>query len=156
MRVLLKERMVMDKLETISPIDGRYRRYTEPLAAIFSEKGLIQYRIKVEGEYLLFLSEHPEIGTRTFSDEERSLVRRLYDISTEDAKIVKAMEVKGYGSIKATNHDLKAVEYFMKEKLKGTSLEDSLEWIHFALTSEDVNNLAYGLMLSDGLGGIVL
>ncbi|MBU1644031.1 MAG: adenylosuccinate lyase [Nanoarchaeota archaeon] len=146
----------MDQLEAISPIDGRYRRSTEPLADIFSEKGLIKYRVKVEGEYLLSLSEHPEIGTRDFSSEEKDLIRRLSDISTEDAGMVKAIEVKGYGDIKATNHDVKAVEYFMKEKLKGTSLEDSLEWIHFALTSEDVNNLAYGLMLSDGVGEVVL
>ena len=146
----------MGALEAISPIDGRYRRYTEQLADIFSEKGLIRYRMKVEGEYLLFLSEHPQIETREFSEKERSLIRRLYDVSTEDAGIVKAIEVKGYGNIKATNHDVKAVEYFMKDKLKETSLEDSLEWIHFALTSEDVNNLAYGLMLSDGIGGVIL
>ena len=146
----------MDKLEAISPIDGRYRKYTEPLAEIFSERGLIKYRVKVEGEYLLFLSKHSQIETRKFSDEEINLVRRLYDVSTEDAGIVKAIEVKGKGIIKPTNHDVKAVEYFMKDKLKGTSLEDSLEWIHFALTSEDVNNLAYGLMLSDGVGEVVL
>jgi adenylosuccinate lyase len=146
----------MDQLEAISPIDGRYRRHTEPLADIFSEKGLIKYRVKVEGEYLLFLSEHPQIGTREFSGEEKDLVRKLYDVSTEGAGIVKAIEVNGHGNIRATNHDVKAVEYFMKEKLRGTSLEDSLEWIHFALTSEDVNNLAYGLMLSDGVGEIVL
>ncbi len=146
----------MDKLKAISPIDGRYSKYTEPLADIFSEKGLIRYRVTVEGEYLLFLSEHPQIGARAFSDEERGLVRRLYDVTAEDAEIVKAIEVNGYGDIKATNHDVKAVEYFMKGRLEGTSLEDSLEWIHFALTSEDVNNLAYGLMLSDGVGNVIL
>lgn len=146
----------MDKLEAISPIDGRYREYTEPLSKVFSEKGLIGYRIKIEGEYLLSLSEHSQIGTRVFSEEERNMVRILYNLSTEDASIVKAIEVKGYGDIKPTNHDVKAVEYFIKDRLRGTSLEDSLEWIHFALTSEDVNNLAYGLMLSDGLGDIIL
>ncbi|MDP3734027.1 MAG: adenylosuccinate lyase [Nanoarchaeota archaeon] len=146
----------MDKLEAISPIDGRYRRYTEPLADIFSEKGLIKFRVKVEGEYLLFLSEHPQIGIRAFSEEEKNLVRKLYNITTEDAGIVKAIEVKGYKNIRPTNHDVKAVEYFMKDRLKGTSLEDSLEGIHFALTSEDVNNLAYGLMLSDGIGKVIL
>ena len=146
----------MDKLEAISPIDGRYRRYTEPLAEFFSEKALIKYRVQVEGEYLIFLSEHPQIGTRTFSEEEKGLVRKLYDVSTEDATVVKAIEVKGYGKIKATNHDVKAVEYFMKERLKGTSLENSLEWIHFALTSEDVNSMAYGLMLSDSLEKVIL
>src|SRR3989338_8411723 len=130
----------MDRLEAISPVDGRYRRDLEPLAEIFSELGLIKYRIKVEGEYLLFLSEHPQIGTRKFSEEEKNLVRGLYNLSIAHAGIVKAIELDGYGNIKPTNHDVKAVEYYMKQSLKGTSLEDSLEHIHFALTSDDVNN----------------
>lgn len=146
----------MYKLEAISPIDGRYRRHTEPLAEIFSEKGLIKYRLKVEGEYLIFLSEHPELGVKKFSQQEIELIRALYELSTKDAGIVKAIEVKGYKDIKPTNHDVKAVEYFMKDKLRDTPMQDSLEWIHFALTSEDVNNLAYGLMLSDGIGEVVL
>ena len=146
----------MDRLEAISPIDGRYQGHTEPLSEIFSEKGLIKYRVKIEGEYLLFLSEHAQIGTREFSEEEKNLVRKLYELSTKDTGIIKAIEIKGYGDIKATNHDVKAVEYFIKDRLKKTSLDDSLEWIHFALTSEDVNKLAYGLMLSDGIGEVVL
>ena len=146
----------MDKLEAISPLDGRYNKHTEPLAKIFSEKGLIRYRIKVEAEYLLFLSEHTKIGTRAFSDEEINLVMKLCDVSIEDVAIVKAIEVEGYGNIKPTNHDVKAVEYFMKYKLNDSSLKDSLEWIHFALTSEDVNNMAYSLMLSDGVGDVIL
>lgn len=146
----------MDRLEAISPVDGRYRKDTEPLANIFSEKGLIEYRTIIEGEYLIYLSEHPQIGTRKFSDEEKDLVRSLYHISLDDADVVKAIEVNGYNGIKPTNHDVKAVEYFMKDRLRGTSLENILEWIHFALTSEDVNNLAYGLMLKDGLYSIIL
>ncbi len=145
----------MDSLEAISPLDGRYRRHIEPLANIFSEQGLIRSRVRVEGEYLLALSEHPQIKTRLFTEDERSLIRKLYDVCLDDAKIVKALETKGYGNIKATNHDVKAVEYFMQHQLKGTSLEDSLAWIHFALTSEDVNTIAYGLMLSDGCGIIL-
>lgn len=146
----------MDELEAISPIDGRYRENVEPLAEFFSEKGLIKYRIRVEGEYFIFLSEHPQIRVREFSENEKGLVKELYNISLRDAAVVKAIEVKGYKDIKATNHDVKAVEYYMKEKLRGTSLEDSLEWIHFALTSEDTNNIAYGLMLSDSIGNVVL
>ena len=149
---------LLDKLEMISPVDGRYRRYTEPLAEIFSEKGLIRNRLEVEVEYLIILNEQlstPKI--RKFSEQEKIMARGLYeDLSTEDASIVKAIETKGYNNIKATNHDVKAIEYFMKEKLGNTSLKDSLEWIHFALTSEDVNNIAYGLMLSEGVGGVVL
>lgn len=146
----------MNKLDAISPIDGRYRRRTEPLAEFFSEKALIKHRITIEGEYLIFLSEHPQIGVRDFSEQELDLIRGLYELLTEDAGIVKAIEFKGYKDLKATNHDVKAVEYFMKERLCSTSLRDSLEWIHFALTSEDTNNLAYGLMLSGGIGEVVL
>ncbi len=146
----------MDLLEAISPIDGRYRKHTEPLADIFSEKGLIGNRIRVEGEYLIALSEHPQIGTREFSVKEKKLIRKLYNVSLRDAQIVKDIEIKGYGNIKPTNHDVKAVEYYMKEKLRKSSLEDSLEWIHFALTSEDVNNIAYALMLRDGFNDVLL
>jgi len=146
----------MNELEAISPIDGRYRKHTEPLTDFFSEKSLIKYRIRVEGEYFIFLSEHPQIGIRSFSEEEKGLVRKLYDISTKDAEIVKAIEVKGYKDIKATNHDVKSVEYYMKEQLRNTSLKDSLEGIHFALTSNDINNIAYSLMLSDSLEKAIL
>lgn len=134
----------MNNLEAISPIDGRYEKQTKPLVKHTSEMGLIRYRLIVEGEYFISLSEHSKIELRPFSSEEKSLVRKLYNLSLEDAETVKAIE-------RETNHDVKAVEYFMRERFKGTSLEDSLEWIHFALTSEDVNNIAYGLMLSYSL-----
>jgi adenylosuccinate lyase len=154
----------MDKLDAISPIDGRYRRNTEPLAAHFSERALIQYRLIVEGEYLLALSDHPQIGTRTFTDTERSFIRSLYIPSVEDARSVKDIEVKGYQGIprvpdsadKGTNHDVKAVEYYLRHKFAGTSLEDSLQWIHFGLTSEDVNNLAYALAISESTQQVML
>lgn len=143
-------------LEAISPVDGRYRKVVEPLAAIFSEEGLIKHRIIVEGEYLIALSEHPDVGPRPFSIEEKDLIRSLYDPSVEDAQIVKNIEVRGYKDIPATNHDVKAVEYYMKDRLANTSLNGCLEWIHFALASEDVNNIAYGLMLRKGLEDVIL
>ncbi len=146
----------MDSLEALSPIDGRYRRHTKDLSNIFSEKGLMEHRLIVEGEYLIYLSDHPQIQTRNFSSEEKKTIRNLYELSLEDAQIVKDIETKGYKNIKKTNHDVKAIEYFMKEKLRGTSLEDSLEWIHFALTSEDTNNLAYALMLGTGLDKVII
>lgn len=146
----------MDELEALSPLDGRYRKYIEPLARIFSEQGLMRHRVKVEGEYLIMLSENHQIGLRSFSEEERVLIRALYNLSLEDAGIIKAIETKGYSKIKPTRHDVKAVEYFLKLKLSETSLNDSLEWIHFALTSEDVNNLAYGLMLGDALRNVII
>ncbi len=147
----------MDKLEAISPVDGRYRRHTGLLADIFSEKALMKYRVMVEAEYLIALSEHPETDLREFSDEEKNLVRDLYRyFFLEDAHLIKTIETKDHGikeinNGKKTNHDVKAVEYFMKYKLKDTSLADILEWIHFGLTSYDINNIAYALMLRDGV-----
>jgi adenylosuccinate lyase len=146
----------MDLLETISPIDGRYRRYAEKLAEFFSEKALIQHNIIVESEYLIALSENQEIDLRDFSQQEKDLLRKLSNLSTEDARIVKDIEVKGFKTIPPTNHDIKAVEYFIKDKLAATSLKDCLEWIHFGLTSEDTKNIAYGLMLSNAIGEIII
>jgi adenylosuccinate lyase len=146
----------IDTLEAISPIDGRYRRITKPLADYFSEKALIKYRIMAEGEYLILLSKNGNTRCRKLTDDETGLVRALYNPSVEDAQIVKDIETKGYKGIPATNHDVKAVEYYMKDKLKGTSLEDCLEWVHFALTSEDTNNVAYALMISDAVANVLL
>lgn len=146
----------MDPLEALGPLDGRYRKDMEPLAKIFSEQGLISRRIQVEGEYLIYLSEHPTFGTRPFLDEERDMIRQLSSCSLDDARIVKQIETQGMGAIKATKHDVKAVEYSLGERLRGTTLEDSISWIHFGLTSEDVNNIAYGLMLQEGLETVIL
>jgi len=148
--------MEINALDTLSPLDGRYARHTKELSDYFSEWALMSYRIEVEAQYLIALSEHPLVGVREFSDQEKEQVRLLGSLSLQDAAMIKAIETEGYGDIKATNQDVKAVEYYMKERLKGTSLEDSLEWIHFALTSEDVNNAAYSSMLRDALCSIIL
>jgi len=136
-------------LNSISPIDGRYEKITSVLAPIFSERGFMRYRIVVEGEYFIALSEL-KIKLRKITSGEKKLIRALYDLTDEDAQIISDIETRGYKNIKATDHDTKAVEYFMKEKLAKTSLKDVLEWIHFGLTSEDTINLAYALMLRDG------
>ncbi len=141
-------------LSSISPIDGRYRKTAEPLAPFFSESALMRYRIIVEGEYLIALADAKLV--RKFSDKEKKLIRALYNLSAADAQIISNIETKGYKNIKATDHDVKAVEYFIKDKLSRTSLKDVLEFTHFALTSEDTNNLAYGLMLKLGLDKIIL
>ena len=146
----------MDPLDALNPLDGRYRNQIENLSSIFSERGLMKYRLKVEGEYLLALSQHPKIEVRMFSEEEKGLVRGLYDLSLDDARIIKSIETDGFDGIKKTNHDVKAVEYYIKYKLKKTSLGDCMGWIHFGLTSEDVNNLSYSLSLSDGLEKIII
>ena len=137
-------------LNSISPIDGRYEKSTSLLSPIFSERGLMRYRIIVEGEYLIALSGL-KIKLRKFSEKEKKIIRSCYDFRDEDAKIISDIETKGYKNIKATDHDVKAIEYFMKDKLSLTTLKDVLEWVHFGLTSEDVNNISYGLMLQDGV-----
>ena len=121
----------------------------------------MRYRLTIEGEYLIALSEL-KIKLRKLSDKEKKIIKALYDLSEKDAQIISNIETKGYKNIKATDHDVKAVEYFMKDKLRKTSLKDVLEWIHFGLTSEDTNNLSYALMLCDGtklllekLGGVI-
>ncbi|MDR3642191.1 MAG: adenylosuccinate lyase [Candidatus Doudnabacteria bacterium] len=136
-------------LSSISPIDGRYRKTTEPLAEFFSESALMKYRLVVEGEYLIALSEAKII--RKLSEKEKSLIRSLYDLPEKDAQIISDIETKGYKNIKATDHDVKAVEYFIKEKLGDSSLKDILEYTHFALTSYDTNTPARAMMLSDAL-----
>lgn len=114
----------------------------------------MRYRIIVEGEYFIALSEARLI--RKLSDKEKKLIRSLYNLSTQDAQIISDIEWKGYKDTPATNHDVKAAEYYIKLKLKDSSLKDLLEWIHFGLTSYDVNTPARAMMLSDGLNKIVL
>lgn len=140
----------MSKLQSISPIDGRYRGTSLPLTTIFSEQGLMRYRIIVEGEYLIALSKI-NLKLRKITEKEEKTIRALYELKDIDAQIISDIEWKGYKTIKATDHDVKAVEYYMKDKLGGTSLKDVLEWIHFGLTSEDTNNLSYALMIRDGV-----
>lgn len=140
----------MSNLRAISPIDGRYAKTSEPLADIFSEKGLMRYRIIVEGEYLIALSKL-KLKLRKLTEKEEKIIRALYNLSDVDAQIISDIEWKGYKNIKATDHDVKAVEYYLKDKLGNTSLKDVLEWIHFGLTSEDTNNLSYALMIQDGV-----
>lgn len=142
----------MHNLEAISPVDGRYRKETSELAAFFSESAQMKYRVTVECEYLIALSEHPRIAARKFSQKEKDAIRKTYqNFSLNDAEILSAIEHSGYKNIKATDHDMKAIEYFIKDALKSTSLKDSLERIHFCLTSEDVSNIGYSLMMSDAL-----
>jgi len=115
---------------------------------------LMKYRIIIEGEYLLALSDLKLV--RKFSEEEKKLIKNLYDLSPKDAQIISDIETKGYKNFKATDHDVKAVEYYIKDKLSETSLADVLEWIHFALTSYDINTPARGLMLSDALSQVIM
>jgi len=131
------------ELEALSPLDGRYAAATRGVAEHFSEAALIKARVRVEIEWLLLLSRRAEIHeVRAISGDEEALLRR---IETE----IEPGRVKEIESV--TRHDVKAVEYAIKERLDGTSLEDIKEWVHFACTSEDINNLAHALMLSTGV-----
>ncbi len=139
----------MDPLQAISPIDGRYRTIGDELTEYFSEMALMGYRIKIEVMYLLALSAHPHIKeVRKFSKTEQDALHALYeDFTLEQARRVKVIEA-------TTKHDVKAIEYFMKERLKNSSLQPVLEFVHFGLTSEDINNLALSLMLHDAVQDI--
>jgi adenylosuccinate lyase len=144
--------MDLSSLTAVSPVDGRYGSRTVDLRAIFSEYGLIRHRVLVEIRWLQALAADPAIPeVPPFSEHAMHLLERIVDgFSVEDAQRVKNIE-------RTTNHDVKAVEYFLKEKIAGNAeLEAVAEFIHFACTSEDINNLAHALMLREGRGQVLL
>ena len=134
-------------LGALSPLDGRYYNSAKELNAYFSEAALMQYRIYVEVEYLLALSKQKEIRKRLrIDDKEQKKLRKLYQsFDLNAAKEIKEIE-------KEINHDVKAIEYYIQNKTR-SSLHP---WIHFALTSEDVNNISYSLMWKHALEKVYL
>lgn len=146
------DKHTLSSLTAISPLDGRYRSKCAALADYFSEFALIKYRVAVEIRWLQMLADTPgiaELEPLSVADT-MALDQLVTNFSLADAEHVKAIEA-------TTNHDVKAVEYFIKEKLQGQAgLADKLEFVHFACTSEDINNLAYALMLKDGRDGVML
>ena len=139
-------------LLALSPLDGRYASKVDALRPIFSEYGLIRARVKVEVEWLLALAAEPGIGELApFSAAAQARLRALADgFSVADAARVKEIE-------RTTNHDVKAVEYLIKERLKDDAeLGPALEFVHFACTSEDINNLSYALMLREARDTVLL
>ena len=145
----------MNPLYAVSPLDGRYAGRTEPLRAYASEAALVRARVQVEVEYLLALADLDATPLEIDADD-RDALRELYAAFDEDdAELVKRIETEGYGDYAATNHDVKAVEYFVREHLPA-GLEDAASWIHFALTSEDVNNLAYRLLVKGAVEEVLL
>ncbi len=144
--------MNLSSLTAISPIDGRYGAKCADLRPIFSEFGLIRHRVLVEVRWLQMLSAHPGIPeVAAFSEHATHLLNDIIDkFHEEDAQRVKNIE-------RTTNHDVKAVEYFLKEKIAGNNeLEAVSEFIHFACTSEDINNLSYALMLREARSQVLL
>ena len=135
----------MKTFDALSPLDGRYAPKLDELRPIFSEFGLVKRRVEVEIAWLIALCKEDGIPEATASEDECRALREIAEQFTEaDARGVKAIEAK-------TNHDVKAVEYFIQEKLTGISLESLRPFVHFACTSDDINNVAYALMLRDGL-----
>jgi adenylosuccinate lyase len=142
-----------DTYDAVSPLDGRYARYTEPLIPYASERALMRARGEVEVEYLIALADC-EATPLSISDDQRTHLRSLYEgFDSEDAHVVKKLETEGYGEYAATNHDVKAIEYFIREGLPAGL--DCDQWIHFGLTSEDVNNLAYRLLVKPAIEAVL-
>ena len=143
--------MKMEDLTAISPIDGRYRSKVEPLANYFSEYALVRYRVQVEIEYFIALCELPLPQLSTFDHSLFGDLRHIYkDFSVDDARRVKEIE-------QTTNHDVKAVEYFIKERFDTIGgLDAYKEFIHFGLTSQDINNTSVPLSVKDALNEVYL
>ncbi|MGY6743364.1 MAG: adenylosuccinate lyase [Cecembia sp.] len=142
--------MLLSNLTAISSVDGRYGNKTAPLQAYFSEFALIKYRVHVEIEYFIALCELPLPQLKGFDENLYPQLREIVaKFSLEDAQKIKDTE-------KITNHDVKAVEYFIKEKFDALGLENYKEFIHFGLTSQDINNTATPMMLKDGLEKVIL
>ncbi len=138
--------MELDILNAVSPVDGRYRAKSEPLSPYFSEYALIKYRVKVEIEYFIWLCEMPLPQLKDFNSNNFVALRSIYqNFSETDAQSVKEIE-------KTTNHDVKAVEYFIKGKFDEIGgMEDFKEFIHFGLTSQDINNTSFPMMIGDAI-----
>ena len=137
--------MSNNALMAVSPIDGRYRKQVEDLSMYFSEYALIKYRVRVEIEYFIALCELPLEQLKSFDQTNFEALRNIYkNFSTEDAQKVKDIE-------KITNHDVKAVEYFIKDEFKKLGIEKYGEFVHFGLTSQDINNTSVPLSLLEGI-----
>lgn len=140
--------MIFSTLTAISPVDGRYRDKAGDLAAYFSEYALIKYRVQVEIEYFITLSEFlPQLHTLATAENKEALRKIYREFSVEDATRIKEIE-------SITNHDVKAVEYFIKEKFDLLSLQEYKEFIHFGLTSQDINNTSVPLSIKDALNEV--
>ena len=142
--------MKLNALNAISPIDGRYRGKTKELSAYFSEEALIQYRVRIEVEYFIALCELPLPQLSSFNPSLFEELRSIYKHFTEDdAAAIKTIE-------KTTNHDVKAVEYFIKQEFDKLELQEYKEFIHFGLTSQDINNTAIPLSVKEAIEKVYL
>ena len=141
--------MLLNTLNAISPVDGRYRSKSKPLHAFFSEYALIKYRVKIEIEYFISLCSHPIPQLESFQRSLFEDLRSIYEhFSQENAKAIKDIE-------KTTNHDVKAVEYFLKNEFDRLGISEYKEFIHFGLTSQDINNTAVPLSIKDAIENVI-
>ncbi|HBA61194.1 MAG TPA: adenylosuccinate lyase [Elusimicrobia bacterium] len=138
-------------LNSLSPLDGRYADKTARLTRCMGDAALTRYRALVECRYLLKLCAVPGVKIRRLKPSEKALLAKLPDLSDTEVDLIYAIETTGAGGHPPTRHDVKSVEYFLKSRLERTSMKDIKEFVHFGLTSEDVNNLSYALMLRDAL-----
>lgn len=145
--------MELSPLTAVSPVDGRYSSRTAPLANYFSEYATIRYRLRIEVEYFIALCDDAKLPQLpTLTDDQRAALRQIYNPETftvEEAQKVKDTE-------KITNHDVKAVEYYLKEHLDAIGLGDVKEFVHFGLTSQDINNTSFPLMLLESLSDLII
>ena len=144
-----------ESLHAVSPLDGRYASRTAPLAPYASEAALMRARVRVEVEYLVALADL-DATPLELDTGERQTLRALYkDFAEEDARLIKQLETEGHGEFEATNHDVKAVEYYVRHHLP-EEMDPVSSWIHFGLTSEDVNNLAHRLLVGPAVEEVLL
>lgn len=135
----------------LSPLDGRYATKLTSLSQTMGEDALLFARVRVELTWLSVLCGLKLPGVKKLTAAEQKILTNLCNLSAQDLAVIRTLETTGYGKIPATRHDVKAVEYFLRLKLAKTPLKDRLPFIHFALTSEDVNSVSYALLLSDGV-----
>ncbi len=145
---MISHPMISNEIKAISPIDGRYKSKVAPLTSYFSEEALMKYRVRVEIEYFIALAALPLPQLKSIQTEKLEALRKIYlEFTTEDALAIKEIE-------KTTNHDVKAVEYFIKEKFDALDLSNFKEFIHFGLTSQDINNTAIPLSLKEAMNEV--
>lgn len=136
-------------LSSLSPLDGRYESKIESLKPFFSEEALIKYRVSVEIKYFLALAEFiPQLNNLT-EDQKKGIVNVIEEFTSENAASIKEIE-------KTTNHDVKAVEYFIKDEFRKINLSSELEFVHFGLTSQDINNTSFPLMIKDAMHEVII
>ncbi len=135
-------------MRKLTPLDGRYAKKLNDLLTVMGEDALTRNRVKAEAEYFLALAAANIFELKA---AEALAVKKMVELSDDDLQTINDIEFNGYKEIKPTNHDVKAIEYFLREKFAAAGLEGKTQWLHFALTSEDINSLAYAFMLRDSL-----